>query len=143
LSAQKPLPTRLSTACTYQIRKLKLVRFTSELAKHVTGHHDCKNHGYDEDFLVATLDTIKFWIPNKAGSSFSIHEVVQVIYKLGGDINDLQGTYGLLANFSGHQLLLTLHTSWSSIIVTLFSTCCLFERNVLQKDAGVVPHYSF
>jgi len=78
-----------------------LVRFTSELAKHVTGHPDCKNHGYDEEFLVATLDTIKFWIPEKAGSSFSeknrqqstkfevtesretVMNLIQVIYNLG------------------------------------------------------------
>jgi len=48
-----------------------LVRFTSELAKYVTGHRDCKNHGYDEEFLVAILDTIKFWVPGKANTSFS------------------------------------------------------------------------
>jgi len=78
-----------------------LVRFTSELAKHVTGHPDCKNHGYDEEFLVATLDTIKFWLPNKAGSSLSeknrqqstkfevtesretVMNLVQTIYNLG------------------------------------------------------------
>jgi len=78
-----------------------LVRFTSELAKHVTGHPDCKNHGYDEEFLVATLDTIKFWLPNKAGSSLSeknrqqstkfevtesretVMNLIQVIYNLG------------------------------------------------------------
>jgi len=78
-----------------------LVRFTSELAKHVTGHPDCKNHGYDEEFLVATLDTLKFWLPNKAGSSLSeknrqqstkfevtesretVMNLIQVIYNLG------------------------------------------------------------
>merc|ERR1711879_899450 len=49
-----------------------LVRFTSELAKHVTGHEDCKNLGYkDNAFLIALLDTIAFWVPGKAGSSFS------------------------------------------------------------------------
>jgi len=79
-----------------------LVRFTSELAKYVTGHPDCKDHGYDEDFLVATLDTVKFWIPGKkVGSSFSeknrqqstkfevtesretVMNLIQVIYNLG------------------------------------------------------------
>jgi len=48
-----------------------LLRFTSELAKHVTGHPDCKDHGYDEDFLIALFDTIKYWIPGRASSSVS------------------------------------------------------------------------
>jgi len=78
-----------------------LVRFTSVLAKHVTGHADCKDHGYDEEFLVAILDTIKFWIPGKAGLSFSeknrqqstkfevtesretVMNLIQTIYNLG------------------------------------------------------------
>jgi len=78
-----------------------LVRFTSELAKHVTGHPDCVNHGYDEEFLVAALDTVKFWVPRAAGSSFpeknrqpstkfevtesreTVMNLIQVIYNLG------------------------------------------------------------
>jgi len=78
-----------------------LVRFTSELAKHVTGHPDCVNHGYDEVFLVAALDTLKFWCPKPRGSSFSeknrqqstkfevtesretVMNLIQVIYNLG------------------------------------------------------------
>jgi len=78
-----------------------LARFTSELAKHVTGHPDCAKHGYDEVFLVAALDTVKYWCPNKSGSSFSeknrqqstkfevtesretVMNLIQVIYNLG------------------------------------------------------------
>merc|ERR1719166_752093 len=79
-----------------------LVRFTSELAKHVTGHEDCKNLGYkDNALLIALLDTIAFWCPGKAGSSFSeknrqqstkfevtesretVMNLIQVIYNLG------------------------------------------------------------
>jgi len=77
-----------------------LVRFTSELAKYVTGHDDCKNHGYDKEFLVATLDAMKFWCPDKPASlseknrqqstKFEVTEsketvmnLVQTIYNLG------------------------------------------------------------
>jgi len=51
-----------------------LVRFTSELAKHVTGHEDCKDHGYDKDFLIATLDCAKFWVPQPPGKASSSAE---------------------------------------------------------------------
>lgn len=77
-----------------------LVRFTSELAKHVTGHEDCKNHGYDKDFLIATFDCAKFWTPGRASSpaekdrpqstKFEVTEsketvlnLIQTIYNLG------------------------------------------------------------
>jgi len=77
-----------------------LVRFTSELAKHVTGHRDCENHGYDKEFLVATFDAMKYWCPGKASSlseknrqqstKFEVTEsretvmnLVQTIYNLG------------------------------------------------------------
>jgi len=77
-----------------------LVRFTSELAKHVTGHRDCENHGYDKEFLVATFDAMKYWCPGKASSlseknrqqstKFEVTEsretvmnLIQVIYNLG------------------------------------------------------------
>lgn len=78
-----------------------LVQFASELAKHVTGHPDSKNHGYDEDFLVAIFDAMKHWVPGKKISSFSeknrqqstkfditesretVKNLVQTIYNLG------------------------------------------------------------
>jgi len=76
-----------------------LVRMTAVLAKHVTQHPECKNHGYDEEHvLLAIFDAMKYWAPGKDVSSknrqqstkFEVTEsretlmnLVQTIYNLG------------------------------------------------------------
>lgn len=72
-----------------------LVRNTTELAKKVTSHEKCKEHGYDEAYLNAVFSAMQWWVPNngrkskKHTTSFEITEsretvnnLIQTIYNL-------------------------------------------------------------
>lgn len=79
-----------------------LVRNTTELAKKVTSHPACQEHGYDEAFLQAIFSAMQWWVPNngrknkqKQTTSFEITEsretvnnLVQTIYNLKSIFSD-------------------------------------------------------
>jgi len=76
-----------------------LVCMTAVLAKYVTQHPKCKNHGYDEEHvLLSIFDAMKYWHPGKEVSSKNrqqstkfevtesretVNNLVQTIYNLG------------------------------------------------------------
>jgi len=77
-----------------------LVRNTTELLKKVTSHEKCKEHGYDDAFLEAIFEAMRWWVPNngrknkmKQSSSFEITESRETVNNLVQTIHNLKSIF--------------------------------------------------